>query len=331
MPPIASVVLFLFVLFTRPFLIQSSLLSEEEGGGGCEIQLGGDDHCLTPSTLFAKAYDYITANLPTYDELNKLSLGLGEDAEFGDKSGVGSATITQSIEALQTLPWAKRQPMDVFVEYVATYGFLNEPREWVREYLYGVVMGIIKDSGYEVNDLRSKDDVKLVISLINSKIWSLDPSKNITFTSNMTPLIYSPSLTLLHSTSSCTGLSVFLAAALRAAAIPSRIAGTPAWNGVHENGNHNWVEVYVDGKWYPIQSLPAGGPAGIATGGEECKLWFCTPEKVKDTKFVASAWSPKENDKDGKALRFELAWDLENDSVMATDRTDFYVDLCSKC
>ena len=46
---------------------------------------------------------------------------------------------------------------------------------------------------------------------------------------------------------SCTGLSVLLVDALRAAGIPARFAGTPAWH--DDRGNHSWVEVWIGGRW----------------------------------------------------------------------------------
>ncbi|MGN0835995.1 MAG: transglutaminase family protein [Akkermansia sp.] len=46
---------------------------------------------------------------------------------------------------------------------------------------------------------------------------------------------------------SCTGHSILLAAALRAAGIPARLVMVLAWN--HVPGNHTWVEAWVDGGW----------------------------------------------------------------------------------
>ena len=56
------------------------------------------------------------------------------------------------------------------------------------------------------------------------------------------------------------GVSILLADALRSAGIPARVAGTPAWNGKTENGNHNWVEVYDHRSltWHFIEATPAG-------------------------------------------------------------------------
>ena len=52
---------------------------------------------------------------------------------------------------------------------------------------------------------------------------------------------------------------MFLTAACRAVGIPARVAGVPHWDKGSETcpdgdadaacGNHNWVEVWVDGEW----------------------------------------------------------------------------------
>ena len=44
--------------------------------------------------------------------------------------------------------------------------------------------------------------------------------------------------------------------ALRAAGIPARFAGTPAWH--DDRGNHSWVEVWIGGRWYFTEYYPSG-------------------------------------------------------------------------
>ena len=58
----------------------------------------------------------------------------------------------------------------------------------------------------------------------------------------------SPAESMRQHMASCTGLSVLLVDALRAAGIPARFAGTPAWH--DDRGNHSWVEVWIDGRWH---------------------------------------------------------------------------------
>ncbi len=52
----------------------------------------------------------------------------------------------------------------------------------------------------------------------------------------------------------CTGLSFLLVDAFRAVGIPARIAGTPLWTNLR--GNHNWVEVWIDGEWFFTEYYP---------------------------------------------------------------------------
>ena len=63
-----------------------------------------------------------------------------------------------------------------------------------------------------------------------------------------------PSESIRQGMASCSGLSILLTDALRSVGIPSRIAGTANW---HDNrGNHNWCEVWLDGKWYFTEYYP---------------------------------------------------------------------------
>ncbi len=49
---------------------------------------------------------------------------------------------------------------------------------------------------------------------------------------------------------------MLLVDALRAAGIPARFAGTPAWH--DDRGNHSWVEVWIDGRWHFTEYYPSG-------------------------------------------------------------------------
>lgn len=79
--------------------------------------------------------------------------------------------------------------------------------------------------------------------MINTGLWSAF-GQPIVFKSQQTPLIFDPMSIIAYSFASCTGVSIFLIDALRSVGIAARIAGTPAWNQIEENGNHNWLEVW---------------------------------------------------------------------------------------
>jgi hypothetical protein len=134
-------------------------------------------------------------------------------------------------------------------------------------------------------------DVSSVVSLINSNMWKSETnnlSQTVVFKSSQTPLIYDPMSTLVYGFASCTGVSILFVDALRSVGVPARIAGTPAWNDVYENGNHNWIEVYDGGEWNFIEAAPAGGGESLSN---PCDKWFCSPAKMANgTKFYAARW-----------------------------------------
>jgi len=142
------------------------------------------------------------------------------------------------------------------------------------------------------------------------------------FKSSQTPLIYDPMSTLVFGYASCTGVSILFANALRAVGIPARVVGTPAWNDVEANGNHNWVEVWVDGTWEFIEAEPAGGEETLTN---PCDKWFCSPAKMANgTRFYATAWTKG-------SVVYPMAWDLENEQVQGVDRTEYYQTACGSC
>jgi transglutaminase-like putative cysteine protease len=51
-------------------------------------------------------------------------------------------------------------------------------------------------------------------------------------------VIMDPMFVLTFGYGNCTGISIVLFNALRAAGIPARLAGTSAWNDNLDNGNH---------------------------------------------------------------------------------------------
>ena len=68
----------------------------------------------------------------------------------------------------------------------------------------------------------------------------------------------SPYQSTLQGCASCTGMSILLANACRAAGIPARIAGIPEWP---TGDNHTWIEVFdpIDGRWHWIEAYGDGG------------------------------------------------------------------------
>ena len=130
--------------------------------------------------------------------------------------------------------------------------------------------------------------------------------------------------TLVYGYASCTGVSILFADALRSAGVAARIAGTPAWNGVEENGNHNWIEVYLPDRenWAFLEAAPAGGGETLS---DPCDKWFCSPTKSNGTSFFSTRFDKSEG------TVYPMAWDLDNEEVPGVDRTEYYQEACGQC
>merc|ERR1712032_294083 len=61
--------------------------------------------------------------------------------------------------------------------------------------------------------------------------------------------------TLKNGYASCTGLSIFIANALRSVGVPARVVGSPVWN-LPTGGNHNWIEAWFGDGWHYADAVP---------------------------------------------------------------------------
>jgi hypothetical protein len=148
---------------------------------------------------------------------------------------------------------------------------------------------------------------------------------------------------------SCTGLAILFSDALRAAGVAARVAGTPAWKGKRESGNHNWVEVFDGEVWKFMEPSPA---QAIVDNLERdpCKRWFCIPDRYP----ASSVYAARLDQALAKNTFFRLAWEWNSTGelirnvatsefastqltlvnlldVPGIDRTAFYSEVCNKC
>uniref|UniRef100_A0A7S4C1V1 Transglutaminase-like domain-containing protein n=1 Tax=Chrysotila carterae TaxID=13221 RepID=A0A7S4C1V1_CHRCT len=181
-------------------------------------------------------------------------------------------------------------------------------------------------------DLASNATLAEAAVFVNSRVWKLmgklgGHASPIVFKSEQTPLIYDPLSTILFGYASCTGVSLLLIDALRTLGIPARLAGTPAWHGQREGGNHNWVEVYLGESrgWGFVEGAPAG--AG-ETFDNPCDKWFCNAAHFNGsgTRVFATKY-----DRDGANAYFPMAWEPSNHDVVGVERTAFYESVCNRC
>ena len=161
----------------------------------------------------------------------------------------------------------------------------------------------------------------------------MQPSRReaIRFKSDQTPLVYDPLSTILFGYASCTGVSIAYVDALRTLGVPARLAGTPAWHGKPEAGNHNWVEVWLNATagWRFIEAAPAG--AG-ETFSDPCDKWFCNKAHFGGgTRVFAAAFRREEYGEGRAATHYPMAWDLDNKGVVGVDRSEYYASGCGAC
>ncbi len=286
---------------------------------------------------------YLHKNLMPFDIINANSLGFPHNFTADDNNilpdglsnGLLEPTINISMHAKQNYPWTNNVPKDMFFEYVTSFANVNEARTNWRPIIHELVESIIHPllEKYDTSPNNSTISVKEVINLLNDKIWavaaSYSKSESIKFQHGQTPLIYDPMSVLLFGYASCTGLSIFFVNVLRTAGIPARLAGTAAWNGKEENGNHSWIEVWDsdDGEWHILETKPASGNHENIDLYDPCQWWFCNEDKVKDTEF----WAARLDRDMCDGITFPMAWDMDNDAVVGEDRTLFMTDLCSMC
>jgi len=281
--------------------------------------------CKPANESYLEAYDFLLRNLPSWDKTNAASLGFhnttGEMVD-GLEDGIATLGINISIATKQVNSWAFDVTEEVFHNYVVPYAHVNEARNNWRPFLTNVVNNI-----FAANPGASLYTVADVVYLLNDNLWSTGILGNkVVFKSSQTPLIYDPMSTIVFGYASCTGVSILLADALRAAGVAARIAGTPAWNLVEENGNHNWVEVWdpMAQEWSFIEAAPAGPGETLV---DPCDKWFCTPERMKNgTEVFATSWMFDEEE-----TVYPLAWDRGNREIPGVDRTAYYQNVCNKC
>jgi len=296
---------------------------DTSNGSPCAARIlswpGAPPHTQDRTDAETELYQYLRSNLMPFDLPNAVSLGFGgEGLPDGLSDGIVGPTIRIALDAKQ-YPWTRHVPKDVYFEHVGSFTSVNEPRNNWRPLFHETLLDIVQP-------LIEKDaSAERVARALNQNMWDKFGSP-IEFRSGQTPLVYDPMSVIAFGYASCTGTSIFLIDALRAFGIPARLAGTPAWNGRLENGNHSWVEFYgSDGGWHVMEGKPAslGDDRDL---WDPCQWWFCNAERTEGTSFFAARLDRTLGDG-----VFPLAWDPGNDGVIGENRTDFMIDLCSRC
>lgn len=165
----------------------------------------------------------------------------------GDRDTMRLALLRENVKyaclARARYPWTKALPDSVFLNEVLPYAVVDEVRDSWRPDFYARFA--LRVAG--CRDLRAA---------IDSVNRHLAADVQVEYNTLREKTNQSPAESMRQHMASCTGLSVLLVDALRAAGIPARFAGTPAWH--DDRGNHSWVEVWVDGEWHFTEYVPAG-------------------------------------------------------------------------
>ncbi len=203
--------------------------------------------------------------------------------------------------AREQYPWAKALPDSIFLNDVLPYVSLNEKREAWRPDFY-------QRFGKYVEGCK---DIREAIEAVNRHIRD---EVQVDYNTRREKPDQSPFESIRQHMASCTGLSILLTDAFRAVGIPSRVAGTPNWH--DERGNHNWTEVWADGKWYFTEYYYPG---------QLDNAWFFADagQAVKEDRekaIYASSFKPT-------GISFPLVWDEDIRYVQAENVTDRYTDL----
>jgi len=208
--------------------------------------------------------------------------------------------VTYAFKAKEKFSWAKNLPKEIFFNEVLPFATLNETRDnWRKDFFE-------RFSKY----VENAPDIFAAIDAVNQNIRD---EVLVDYSTTREKADQSPYESMRQNVASCTGLSILLTAAFRSVGIPSRIAGTPNW--YDKRGNHNWCEVWADGKWYFTEYYPDALN----------RSWFLSSAGMADSNsrehaIFATSFKPT-------GITFPLVWDKNIDYVFAENVTRRYIEI----
>lgn len=211
------------------------------------------------------------------------------------KSELLSRNIKKAYQARSTFSWAKEIPDSIFLNEVLPYRVFSEDLDDWRGNFYD------RFSKYVANSKTMKDAIAAINKNIRDEV-------KVDYNTQRKKADQNPAESMSQGMASCTGLSILLIDALRSVGIPARIAGTPNW---HDNrGNHSWVEVWINGKWYFTEYYPDKdlnyswflADAGKANPNDREHSIYAASYKPAATSFPA--WSETEIYADNVSQRY---------------------------
>jgi predicted esterase len=142
--------------------------------------------------------------------------------------------LSLALAARKQFPWAASLPERMFFNEVLPYASLDEPRDPWRADFYPMASNIVRGCKTSTEAAQA----------LNREVFK---RVNVHYNTNRKRTNQSPKESMEQNRATCTGLSIILVDACRAAGVPARIAGVPEW--AQKEGNHTWVEIW-DGDWF---------------------------------------------------------------------------------
>ncbi len=165
--------------------------------------------------------NFLIKNLSLYDKINF-------------KKEIFIENIEYAFLARYLMPWGKIIPDDIFKKYVLPHRVSQEPPERWRKIFF-------EELGEKVYSMKMIDAVIFISKWCYIKSY-FKPSY---------PWDSGPIDVINLGWGRCEEKAILLIDALRSVSIPARLVFTPGW--MHANGNHAWVEVWINGKWHVLE------------------------------------------------------------------------------
>jgi len=189
---------------------------------------------------------------------------LSDLADYDGEFFLANANI--ALRTRNESPWGKDIPEEIFLHYVLPFRIVNEDLDSFRIAYYDEIQGRVKG--------MNATDAALEINHWCHERVTYQPTGG----RNTGPVS-----TILSAQGRCGMESILAVASLRTAGIPARWVETPVLYWENTDGDHAWVEVWIDGNWY---YMGACEPEPILD-----RAWFTEPVRramlIKTTSFGA--------------------------------------------
>jgi poly(3-hydroxybutyrate) depolymerase len=158
---------------------------------------------------------------------------------LGDLRALPTVKLAEAVHfaeiARRGTKWGPKVPDAIFLDAVAPYASVTEPRQSLRAEFQQKYLPLVRET-------KTSGEAALAINKVLFKDYK------VTYNTRRLRTDQSAPETIAQGMATCTGLSIMLVDALRAVGVPARVAGIPSWPG--RGGNHTWVEVWDAGRWH---------------------------------------------------------------------------------